>query len=83
MPSHLPPKPGLLPFFIPLPSPSIHEGALGDVDPADGPRSFCQEALRALRLAAERSRVAALAIHSDQTLSTGGQHVKAHDVSYV
>jgi hypothetical protein len=82
MPSHLPPKRDLQPFFVPLPSPSIHEGALGAVDPADGPRSFAQEALRALRLAAERSRVAASAIHSDLTLSNGGQHVKAHDVSY-
>jgi hypothetical protein len=82
MPSHLPPKRDLAPFFIPLPSPSIHEGALGDVDASDGPRSFCQEALRALRLAAEKSRVATLAVHGDLTRSNGAQHVDAHRASY-
>ncbi len=33
-------------------------------------------------LAAERSRVAALAIHSDQTRSNGAQHVDSHIASY-
>jgi hypothetical protein len=41
------------------------------------PRRHC-----VARLAGRAGRVAALAIHSDQTLSNGGQHVKANDVSF-
>lgn len=76
------PKRELDPFAIELPSPSIHELALGAVEGNDPTRLLVQEAIRSCRMAAERARVACLAIHSDMTLSNGGQHVQANEVSY-
>jgi hypothetical protein len=68
--------------FIEMPSPSMHEGVLGEVAPGDYTMQLAQEALRVIRLAGEGSYKAARAIHADETLSEGAKHVRAHEVTY-
>src|ERR1700730_11979301 len=67
---------------VPLPSPSLHEGVLGPVEPTDHARLLAAEALRIVRIAAEKSRAAVTAIHGDQTLSEGAKHLRSNDVTF-
>lgn len=64
-------------FGIPFPSPSISEGALGGVADGDNVRTLAREALKGARMSAERSRVAAIAIHANANLTEGSRHVQA------
>jgi hypothetical protein len=69
-------------FLPPLPSPSMNEGAIANIAPGDVTRIAIAEALRAVRIAAENARNASVAIFGDMTLSEGGKHVKANDLSF-
>jgi hypothetical protein len=42
-------------FFVELPSPSVDEKGLGEIPAGDYPLGLAQEAVRALRLAAENA----------------------------
>jgi hypothetical protein len=39
-------------------------------------RLLCQEAIKGVRLAAEKSRAVAMAIHADDSVLEGGRHVQ-------
>ncbi len=65
-----------------MPSPSIHEGVLGEVAGDDPVRLLCQEAIAVARRAAEKSRTAAIAIHADTTLPEGGRHVQSAGIAF-
>jgi hypothetical protein len=67
--------------FIAMPSPSIDERGLGEIPAGDYPGELAKEACRNLRLAAESSYQAAVAIHADMTLPEGARHVQADAVS--
>jgi hypothetical protein len=82
MSSVQPPIKRTIGFAPPLPSPSMDEGVIENVAPDDSIRTGVVEALRGVRLAAAGSRNASVAIFGDMTLSEGGKHVKAHDVTY-
>ena len=77
-----PPRRDIAAFAPPHPSPSIDGAVIGLVEPGDATRGKVAEALGAAKLAAHRSREAAIAIHGDATLSEGGRHVKSNEVSY-
>jgi hypothetical protein len=66
----------------PMPSPSINELALGEVDPMDHTIASCHEALRVARICAENVHKAALSIHANPLLSEGKKHVEADQVSF-
>jgi hypothetical protein len=82
MSSVQPPLKRTIGFQPPLPSPSMSEGVIENVAPNDYIRNGIVEALRGVRLAAEGSRNASVAIFGDMTLSEGGKHVKANEVTY-
>jgi hypothetical protein len=67
---------------VPPPSPSMNEGVLGEIAPGDRVMYEAAEALRQVRLAAENSRKAALAVHADLTMSEGARHVRADEFSH-
>src|ERR1700730_9264045 len=66
----------------PMPSPSISEMALGEVDQSDYVIAGCYEALRCARVCAENVHKASLSIHANPLLSQGAKHVQADQVSY-
>jgi hypothetical protein len=72
----------IMPFAPPHPSPSLNEAVLGEVAGDDPTRLMIAEAIKATRLAAEKSRNAAVAIFADTSLPEGGQHMQADAVSF-
>jgi hypothetical protein len=71
-----------LPWKPALISPSINEGALGPVDDTDVTRVRTHEAMKGLRLAAEKARSACLAVHGNPDISEGARHVQAEAISF-
>jgi len=64
-----------------LPSPSMHEGIIGQVAADDPTVELIFEALRGIRKAAEGAYKAALAIHGNDALSEAGRHVAVADTA--